>query len=98
MLMWHALCLYIVVGQSFKPRQPAAGNERESNMIVKVYEIGESGEEVFLHHSELSDCFPDSEDELESCRYELNRQGRCWVGGGAAALFLLTVIAEARSA
>jgi hypothetical protein len=58
---------------------------------VRVLRIDSEGGEVFERYSLLRDCFPDDEHDSDyhAARYELERAGRVWIGGGAAPLFLL---------
>lgn len=61
-------------------------------MLVKVIDIDQvTGAETPRCECELRDCFPDADDDIDFILTEgtLKREGRCWIGGGAAPLVLL---------
>jgi hypothetical protein len=60
-------------------------------IVVKVLLVDQEGNEHFERYSALRDCFPDDDQDADyvAAVNEIDRQGRAWVGGGAAPLFLL---------
>ncbi len=62
-------------------------------MRVNTYEVAEDGTETLTAENViLSDCYPGEENDAEywTAFVNLTRQGRYW--GGAAPLFLLTLV------
>jgi hypothetical protein len=56
-------------------------------MRVKVFESDTTT--PISEACDLLDCFPDDPDEYEAALAELNKSGRYWAGGGAAALLYI---------
>ncbi len=62
-------------------------------MRVSTYEVAEDGtERLTAENVNLYDCFPDDEDLEWFVAQDLRLRGRSYVGGGAAPLFLLTLV------
>ena len=59
-------------------------------MRVKVFDGNDPLAEP-VSVCDLAECFPDNDDYLNALD-ELRASGRLWVGGGAAALFLLVAV------
>lgn len=57
-------------------------------MRVKVIDYDDN-DEILRCVCDLQDCFPDDDEGYHLARNEIDRSGRCWVGGGAAPLVLL---------
>lgn len=59
-------------------------------MIVRIYDYDDQGNQTFRGEANVFDCFPDNPEESRRARFELEKAGRYWAGGGAAPLVLLT--------
>jgi len=60
-------------------------------MKIKTYAVNQdTGAETFEGECDLADALEPETEEYGEALDELRHQGRCWIGGGAAQLFLLT--------
>jgi hypothetical protein len=61
-------------------------------MKIKIYSVDQStGEETCTDECDLDEALERGTDEFEEALSDLQQTGRHWVGGGAAALSLLTL-------
>lgn len=58
-------------------------------MRVKIFSVDQdTAEENFERLTDTLDMFPDDETERYLVEEQISRDGRAWIGGGAAQLFL----------
>jgi hypothetical protein len=61
-------------------------------MQVRIVDVDQdTGEETFRCVAPLDSIFEDDVDERQTAAEQLRRQGRYWVGGGAAPLVRLSI-------
>ena len=58
-------------------------------MRVKLYQVDQdTAAETLQREGELADVIVDDDEEYYTIRNALETNGRCWIGGAAAPLFL----------